>query len=64
MPEKKLPELRMPERIDADPEEIMRKVMGFHAPEGKYPYSEDGCWPHEIEYDEAVERLESGGDDN
>ena len=63
MSERELPELEMPQRVDADPEEIMRKVMGFHAPGGKYPYSEDGRWPHEQEYDEATEQHERDGDD-
>ena len=56
---KKLPPLTLPEPIDASPEEIMRKVMGFHAPGGKYPYSEDGRWPHEIEYEEETKKLNS-----
>ena len=53
-------EIRMPERIDDTPENIVRRVMAFHAPEGKYPYSEDGKWPdedggwqHEIAHEEA-----------
>ena len=50
---KKQPPLEMPQRIAADPENIMRKVVRFHAPEGRYPHSEDGRWPHEVEYDKA-----------
>ncbi len=56
---KKLPPLKMPDPIDDSPENVMKRVMGFHAPEGKYPFSKDGRWPHEIEYEEETDRLNS-----